>query len=175
MATRKAVRLAVCVAGLALALPLQSASAQSYPKLMTNGHGLALTRFAVQEKAGSNWIASPSLRQGVEYRVILRFTNYFSNVYSYGGGVRDIIRLSFSVENGFATFFPSEHYYGSGTRFVNGYDEAGLEPTRSKTFYQYFKWNGPPMPTPMTAFKVTFTGGEVNLLPRQSGDLRPGS
>lgn len=175
MMERAAVGLATaaCAAVLAASFPC-GAAAQSYPKLMVNGHGLALTRLAIQERAGSNWIATPTLRQGADYRLVMRFTNFYPNVYSYGGGVRDIIRISYSAQHAFASFYPSDRYQGSGQKWLNGYDEAGLGPTRSRTYYQHFRWIGPPMPTPLAPFRVTFSGGEVNLLPKQTGDLRPG-
>ena len=158
---------------LAVALPLAVAPAQSYPKLMTNGNGLALTKFSVEERVSGNWLASPSLRQGVDYRLVFRFTNYFPNTVSYGSYVSDIIRLSFEAQLSGALFYPSDAYSGSGTKWLNGYDAQGLTPTQSKTYYQHFRWNGPPVATPLSTWNVVFGGAEVHWLPKQSGPIRP--
>ena len=63
---------------LAVALPLAVAPAQSYPKLMTNGHGLALTRFSVEERNNGVWMASPSVRQGVDFRLVFGYRLIFA-------------------------------------------------------------------------------------------------
>jgi hypothetical protein len=39
------------------------AEAQSYPKLVTNGNGLALTRLAVDQRMGASWVDAPTYVQ----------------------------------------------------------------------------------------------------------------
>jgi hypothetical protein len=92
------------------AIPFSQATGQSYPKVMVNGHGLGLTRLAVQERMNGNWVASPSLRPNVDYRLVWRFTNFFPDIVSYGSYVSDVIRISFSAQFGGARFYPSDSY-----------------------------------------------------------------
>ncbi len=160
----------------AVGLPGSGVRAQSYPKLLTNGGGLALTKLGIQEQVGGRWGATPSLRPGAKYRLQARFTNFFQNVYSYGNHVRDVIRLSYEVQLPGATFYPTASYSGSGVaKFAQGYDPAGLGPTRSKSFYHYFTWSGPPMPLFNLSLQVTMTGSEVVDLARQSAPIKPSS
>jgi hypothetical protein len=160
-------------AGALIATHPGDADGQSWPKVMVNGHGLALTRLAVQERLNGNWVFSPSLRPNIDYRLVWRFTNFFPDVISYGPHVRDIIKISFSAQLSGAVFYPSDSYTGSGTKWLNGYDADGLGPTQSQSFYQHFRWIGPPLPTPLVTWDVTFGAGEVHLLPKASGQVRP--
>jgi hypothetical protein len=166
--SRVAISLGVC------AVAATHVTAQSYTKLLTNGNGLALTRFTLQEQINGTWAFPPSVRQGGEYRLVYRITNYYPDVLSYGPHVRDIIRVSYSAQNGFALFYADNSYAGSGTKWVNGFDQAGLGPTQSKTYYQYFKWNGPTMATPTIEFSVNVTGSEVIALPNLNNPVRIG-
>ena len=162
---------------LAVSLPLAMAPAQSYPKLVTSGHGLALTRFSIQERSNGQWIASPTLRQGVDYRLVWRLTNFFPDVgHQWGHYVTDIIRLTFWVAPSTATnmtFYSSDSYSGALTQPPVGEDDVGLRPTQSKTYYQHFRWKGPAVATPVTTFNVDFRGAEVHWLPLQAGPIRP--
>jgi hypothetical protein len=55
---------AVLTVAAGLGSPLSALAMQSYPKLLTNGRGLALTQLSVRQKNGSSWVVAPPIRRG---------------------------------------------------------------------------------------------------------------
>ncbi|HVH28045.1 MAG TPA: hypothetical protein VM818_14850 [Vicinamibacterales bacterium] len=161
------------VCGIMLVVPLiQIISAQSYPKLLANGNGLALTRLLVEERLAGMWVASPSLRQGVDYRSTVRLTNYHPRTVNLN-------KTRFELFLNGAKFFPSDQYSGSGTpnRYASNADQDPLEPTTSKSYYVYFRWdNLNPVPMPLVTIGATIDGWEEIPLPNNpQAPVRPTS
>ena len=164
------------VCGIILVLPLvRTVAAQSYPKLAVNGNGLALTRLLIEERLAGMWVASPSLRQGVDYRLTVRLTSYFPN------NLMQWVVLNktyfYLTLNG-ATFFHSDQYYGSGSpnRYQSNPDPEPLEPTKSKSHYVYFRWTVAGMPTPLVNMTAAVDGWEERPLPNPAeSPVRPSS
>jgi hypothetical protein len=161
------------VCGIILVIPLvRAASAQSYPKLLVNGNGLALTRLLIEERLAGMWVASPSLRQGVDYRLTVRLTNYFPHSVSLN-------KTYFNLTLNGAKFFLSDQYAGSGqaNRYQSNLDRDPLEPTKSKSHYVYFRWdNLNPVPTPLVTISASIDGNEEIPLPNPpQAPVRPTS
>ena len=164
------------VCGAILLIPLaRAASAQSYPKLVVNGNGLAMTRLAIEERQAGMWISSPSLRQGVDYRLTVRLTSYFPNdLFQWVVLNKTYFNLTL---NG-ASFFLSDQYSGSGmpNRYQSNPDRDPLEPTKSKTHYVYFRWTAGTVPTPLVTLTASVDGWEERGLPNPSeAPVRPTS
>lgn len=164
------------VCGIILVIPLaRTVSAQTYPKLAVNGNGLALTRLLIEERLNGMWVATPSLRQGVDYRLTVRLTSYFPN------NLMQWVVLNktyFNLTLNGATFFASDQYYGSGTpsRYQSDPDRDPLEPTKSKSHYVYFRWNTATTPTPLVNMTASVDGWEERGLPNPAeSPVRPTS
>jgi len=188
------------VCGIMLVVPLiQIISAQSYPKLLANGNGLALTRLLVEERLAGMWVASPSLRQGVdyrstvrltrsgtrwvdaatympgpEYRLTVRLTNFYPPP-NYGGmatrcHVNYLTDLRFEIGIP-ATFYMNSSYstvFTTGRYALEPVDRQPLPSTESRTYYVYFKWNGPAIATAIATINVSVGGSEVCALPNMA-------
>jgi hypothetical protein len=167
------------VAGLA-ATPV-SLRSQSYPKLLTSGRGLALTQLSVRQKSGSSWISAPTYINGEEYRLTVRLTNFFPTATSVGNplaschvsymiDLRVSIFLSGAVFTSASSNSSSVTYgqvSGAHTIFVDDPVQR-LNNTASRTYYVYYKWNGPKVAIPIWPHKVDINGGEVCLLPNMA-------
>lgn len=171
--------LTIGAAALALALPV---AAQSYPKLLTNGRGLAVTQLLLREKSGSSWIATPSYKNGGEYRFTVRLTNFFPTTISVGNPLASchafyMVDLHLTIDLPGAVFTTATasgstvqfgRVSGANTIWVDDFQR--LNNTKSRTYYAYFTWNGPNgAPAPLLHPKMGIGGGEVCLLPNQDG------
>jgi len=160
-----------------LASTPESLHAQSYTKLLTNGRGLALTQLAVRQKSGTSWISTPTYINGQEYRLTVRLTNFFSNTISVGNPfaschVSYMVDLRFDIYLSGAVFTSASSsstsvQFGqvSGAHTIYVDDPQRLDNTTSRTYYVYYKWNGPNVLISAVPHKVGLGGGEVCLLP----------
>ncbi|HVH28048.1 MAG TPA: hypothetical protein VM818_14865 [Vicinamibacterales bacterium] len=166
---RRAAR--VCCVVFALLAVSSLAEAQSYPKLVTNGNGLALTRLAVDQRSGTSWVDAATYMPGPEYRLTVRLTNFYPPP-NYGGmatrcHVNYLTDLRFEIGIP-ATFYTNSSYstvFTTGRYALEPVDRQPLPSTESRTYYVYFKWNGPAIATAIATINVSVGGSEVCALP----------
>lgn len=164
----------VCSVVFALLVLSSLAGAQSYPKLVTNGNGLALTRLAVDQRMGTSWVDAPTYVQGNEYRLTVRLTNFYPPP-NYGGmatrcHVNYLTDLSFEIGIP-ATFYTNSSYstvFTTGRYALQPVDRQPLASTDSRTYFVYFKWNGPNIATSIMNHNVSVGGSEVCALPNMA-------
>jgi len=141
------------VSGLAFALPA-FAQPSSYPKLYTDGHGLAITRMLLERNSGSTWVAATSYQPMQKYRFRMRFTNYFHNSIPVMGGAFGnsgihIAEIEVTMKLAFAKFDTSGRADERAflmPRRVNNHPDFNdtVAPTQSRWFtFGHFTWNGP--------------------------------
>jgi hypothetical protein len=170
---RPTITLGAVVMGLALVVA--DAPAQSHPKYMVNGHGLALTRFAVHEQTGSSWTSAKTYQPQRNYRITLRLTNFYPPVNM--GARYDRCHVTRIVDVGFdvsaaGIFYPDSSYSGNGLGSVySKTDPQPLKNTDSRSYYLHFKWTGPPLAVSQYTHKVNIWGGEVCLLPTATAPI----
>ena len=168
---RRAAR--VCGVVFALLVASSVAGAQTYPKLVTNGNGLAMTRLALDQHSGTSWVDAATYLPNVEYRLTVRLTNFYPPP-NYGGmattcHVNYLTDLRFEVGIP-ATFYANSSYstvFSTG-RYALQPDRSPLGSTESRTYFVYFKWTGPAIATSLVSHNVSVGGSEVCALPNMA-------
>lgn len=142
------------VIGLVAAHPA-SAQPSSYPKLYVDGPGLAITRFLLEKKAGSDWVAAPSYRPQEQYRLKMRLTNYYRDTEPFAGrafaeaGIH-ITHVVVKMKVAFAKFNNTGRSDGHAflmPGMVNDHPDFNdtIAPAKSRWFtFGHFTWIGPP-------------------------------
>jgi len=169
----RCLRTALCAAA---PIALSDTGAQSYPKYLVNGSGLALTRLNVDLQSGSSWVTTSTYENGKNYRMTLRLTNFYAPINAGGMAtkchVSKLVDLEIWVQAS-AIFFPNSSFSGSGTGSTHAVKDAQpLYNGDSRSYYAYYRWIGPPMPLSTYNHTVTLVGGEVCILPATKAPIR---
>lgn len=143
----------------------------NYPKLYTDGHGLALTKLYVQKPSGSRWVTTRIYEMGKRFRLRMRFTNFFKAGVPQLGRAFGATGIYIAEINVNLTLRGARFSNGrTSKRFIflpasgNGFPDS-LAPEKSRYFEADFQWMLPPANVAEWPIELYTTHRQVIYMP----------